>query len=130
MIAFVIFLVIFLVTNSLVERNNRTFSELSAKEKVAYINKIIAFTDNENYFNQAIFTQDRTYCDFISNASLKKECYKYAEEYKEQIPREILSEQDIEDETAFQEALFSENKLACNNILNEDKKNSCIALLS
>ena len=130
MIAFVVFLIIFLVTNSIVERNNRTFAELSSKEKVDYINKIVTFTDNENYFSYAVFAEDRTYCDFITNSSLKKECYKYATEYKEQPFYPEMSAQEMEDETAFQAALFSENKTVCNNILNEDKKNSCITLLS
>lgn len=130
MIAFVMFLVIFLATDSIINQKNKDFSELSAKEKIDYVNNINEYIQNENNFQAALFNDNRAYCDEITNKSLKKVCYDNVSEYREIPSFESMTQQEIDDENNFQAALFNHDVSLCYSVVNEYKKNNCLNTLS
>ncbi len=110
------------------EYRSRDISQYSDKELLALSEKLKLETADENNFQNALFFDNRHYCDEIKHGSKRRSCYNLVKDYKELPESETYTQ--ASDENFFQSALFEKNKSLCNDIVDSEKKDLCFTLLS
>lgn len=116
------FLVLWLVTHPKInDKINEGVSSLGPN--ATEMNQI--YSKDVDNFNRALLSGDPSYCEYVSNKTMKKECINTIPD--KVVTIEILEEpENPEDINNFNNAILFNNKTYCNNILNETLKKECL----
>lgn len=87
-----------------------------------------AYGRDVDNFNRALLSGDPSYCEYVSNKTMKKECINTVPDNVVSIDKFEEPENDPEDINNFNSAILFNDKTYCNNILNETLKEECLDL--
>jgi hypothetical protein len=119
----VAFLILWLVTLPSVSYRNtiNPYSDLNESQKYDY-----SINDTNNY-NRAILMQDNTFCEYIINTTMKKDCKANSPnpaEVAHAIDTPAIKNQD--DINNYNRAILMQDKSFCNEISDEQMKKECL----